>query len=275
MSSKRWILALVVAAFAAACSLVVPLDDLGGSDSATNDAGGDAADAPSDVATDGSPCVGFCACQSSPHALCQDFDGDGGLVGPFDSISTGGDASASLDTTRFKSSPRSATFKYVGMDAGTQFAVLAYTILETASKMTVDAKMFIPARPPGGGYETIDFVFPNGNEIDYVIGPNSEFIAVDCFAPCVQQFDASSGLAAYKLNLALAPNKWVDVKFDVTLSPTFAVSVSYDGVLAGSVPANLYTAPPSQPQLYIGAAYANASPAFELGIDDVTYDWSP
>jgi len=262
-----------LASLVVACSLVVSLDDLrSGNGDASLEAGNEGG------LKDGgdASCSGFCACGPT-HVLCHDFDGDGGLVGPFNANTVVGDASSSLDTTRFASSPRSATFKYVPSSTAYQSNTLTYTITSTASSMTAEAKIFMPAHPSAHGRETIDVGFPGGYEVDYVINDTHEDVIVGCYAPCQAQFDASaSPYTSYTLNLVLPLNKWVDVKMAVTLTPDFAVTVTYDDSPAFTLPKGLYTSTAAQPTLYVGAVFTtgDAGP-FEVGIDDITFDWTP
>jgi len=235
------------------------------------------ADATADVTTNDG-CVGYCNCLTTTHLLCQDFDGDGGLLGPFSTITSQGDASSQLDTTRFASSPRSATFTYdpFSIDGGWEGNALEYSTPLLASSITAEAKLFLPARPAFGNFETIDFEFP-GWEINYVIESSQEILSIGCYPPCVKNAaDAGPGYTTYPLQLQLPVNKWIDVKVMVTLGASFGLDVYYDGTLAASVPANAFTIPKQEPQFFIGADFASGSaPAFEVGVDDVTFDESP
>lgn len=170
----RAVVATLVSAAVAACSLIVDTSDLAGgaassdagradgSSGASSGAGGDAGspgDATVDAAADG-PLGRFCPAGGG-HALCADFD-DGNLNAGWSDTNVGPTGSLILATERARSAPGSFHARLGRRESALDYATLVFRGAGGWRRTTLDADVFVasPAWKQGdinAGIFTINF----------------------------------------------------------------------------------------------------------------------
>jgi hypothetical protein len=279
---RRLLLALALAP-ASAClfpDLGGLTEDAGAADAVASDApSGDAADAgdastigdAGDAAAEASG-SGYCATLGGTHALCEDFDEDGGFVSSFPITFVTAKASVALDTSAFVSPPSSLVVK-TPQGGSSDHAYVQRPFTATASTVTysfdVRFDSWTSASSPSGIFAAV--IIDDGQPDFHVLS----VYTTATYAALEESFRAADGGNSYidhTFNSAFALGAWRRLSIAIDLvKRTVAASLDGNGVVGPVALDPSWKAGP--PTITLGFTYVAAqTQSWQARYDDVVFD---
>ena len=227
----------------------------------------EAADASSDadVEDPSVPCSQQPAEPAQPVLFCDDFDSEleAGNGWEWD-LSMGG-GSVGLDSTQYKTPPKSAVFDVPSAGASGQLGESLGPELQTGYRLAFDLRVDVTdlsSIPQVGVAQIYRDMGTDQLSVNYVLGPGSQ-----C---SVQLFEGAAGTQA-NLTLSQVPPTGTWTRIVIVYDVDDGVSVIEDGKTIGTSPAAAHGSPGST-SFIVGAVYSNPPPpgaGILLEIDDV------
>jgi hypothetical protein len=225
----------------------------------------EAADASSDADVE-DPSVGCSEQPAQPQMLfCDDFDseleaGNGWLW----DLSMGG-GSVALDTTQYRTAPKSAVFDVPSAGASGQLGQSIGPQLQTGYRLAFDLRVDVPdlsSIPQVGVAQIYRDTGTDELSVNYVLGPGSQ-----C---SVQLFEGAAGTQTTVM-LTQVPPTGTWTRIVIVYDVDEGISVIEDAKTIGTSPAAAH-GPPGSTSFIVGAVYSNPPPpdaGILLEIDDV------
>jgi hypothetical protein len=280
-------LAIGLALAATQCSLLTSVDGLAGGaaspdaadardssviDASLVDADAAALDGAVEAAADGGR---YCA--SSTSAFCEDFDDEGPFV-KWTSSEIGAGGSVARDRAAALSAPNSL----LTTSAASPSSIPAYLRLTTPAvvhRVRIAYDLRVEARDPQTAYAEVGYI--RFGPVDSV---HAFYMRLYGGASQGSSFTAEAylpdgGIPQNNVDLAGNPqfSSWTRVAVDYDLRAAPHVSVSVDGVLAGTTPLDASTFPADVARIEVGIGYTGhpTSAAWKLRYDNVTVETEP
>lgn len=224
-----------------------------------------------DVESGDGPSLGFCASQTTVHALCADFD-----IGAFNAQFTTylfvtPSTSLGIDATRWRSPPNSLLSVVPEAAASGNAAAMEQLFAGTASKVTYAFDLRVESWVPDE-VMTLASIYvgrgPDQHELDLLVGTNGSTLE-ERFA------DGSQTGHALALPVPVASSdadRWTSVVITLDVAQrTCTMTLDGSTALAAEPIAPSWMA--GQPGVNLGIGYVSAQGNWTVRYDNVTVDW--